>query len=82
MQAIILGVTWVVWLVVGLVWLWPQLQSLRQRHEGFDHAMLKKLAADGDTEATRYLRLGRRWGAAGFVAILPQVLLISVSRLH
>lgn len=74
--------TFVLWVIIGAVWLLPQKIALLRRVGNLTNAELIALAKTGDKEAQRLWHRGRWYCGIGLVLILLQAVLVQVLKSH
>lgn len=73
--------TYVIWLLVGVVWLLPKKLQLLRRVGNRTNVELVALAKSGDAEARQLRRLGWWWFGVGLALIVPLQILADLSKL-
>ncbi len=73
--------TYLIWLLVGVIWLLPKKLRLLRRVGNRTNAELIALAKSGDMEARQLRRLGWWYAGVGLALIVPLQILAELSKL-
>lgn len=81
MRTYLFGITVLLWIVVGLVWLLPRKLRLMRRLGHLTAGEIIQRGKEGDVEARNLHRDTSRFIIFGLMLVLPQVLLGQLGRL-